>query len=491
MNKGCVAGRSRGSIDRMEIATETERKYDVPADFELPHLSGLGAAETQELDATYFDTDDLRLARNRRTLRRRTGGADAGWHLKTPGDGTSRIEHRLPLDGDDVPGELLAEVRTFVRERPLQPVVRLRTVRIETPIEDNAGRTLALIAQDSVIAEAAGQPEQRWQEVEVELVDGTPKLLKSVEKNLLAAGATPAAGPSKLSRALGSRLSLSQPRKPPQSPVIAYARQQRDDLAAFDPGVRRGEPEAVHKMRVATRRLRSALKTFKRSFDPATAPGIAEDLKWLAHLLGEVRDGQVLSHKLLTAVEQEGAEFAPVADRIQGYLDDKVEQGRQALAVELNGERYLRLLDAIDTLVDADAGEKSPLKRARRALTKADGLLDEATAAGVDAELHEARKSYKRARYAVEVFEPTAGAPAKQLIKALTGLQDVLGAHQDSVVAREILRELASTAHAAGESAFPYGILYARQEQVGWNTLGDLTEAVAASRKSALRSWLG
>jgi CHAD domain-containing protein len=490
----------------MEIATETERKYDVPAGFELPQLTGAGPAVTHELDATYYDTDDLRLTRNRRTLRRRSGGSDAGWHLKTPGDktpgdktpgdktpgdGVSRTEHRLPLDGDDVPEELCAEVRAIVRDRPLRPVARLRTTRVETPLLDADGRTLALIAQDAVTAETDGH-EQRWQEVEVELVDGDAKLFKSVQKALFAAGATPASGPSKVARALGDRLPAAAPKtKARVNPVLAYAEQQRDALAAYDPGVRHGDPEAVHKMRVATRRLRSTLKTFKRSFDPDRAAPMAGDLRWLAHLLGEVRDGQVLSHKLLADVQREGPEFASVAARIKGYLDTKVERGRQALEKELDGERYLKLLDAVDALVDSATGEDDPLRRARRALAKADGLLDRARTDGVDAELHEARKSYKRARYAVEVFETSADKPAARLTKSLTALQDVLGDHQDSVVAREILKDLAGEAHAAGENGFAYGILHARQEQVGWNTLGDLPAAVEASRKRKLRSWLG
>jgi CHAD domain-containing protein len=244
-------------------------------------------------------------------------------------------------------------------------------------------------------------------------------------------------------------------------------------------------------MRVATRRLRSTLKTFKRSFDSEAAARVADELKWLATMLGEVRDGQVLAHKLLDGIEQEGPEFAPVAARVREYLDTKVERGRQVLDVELNGERYLKLLDAIDALVDSGTGEKDPLRRARKALTKADGLLDEAMAGGDDAELHEARKAYKRARYAVEVFVPSVGKPAKRLTKALTELQDVLGAHQDTVVARDILRELADAAHAAGKNAFPYGILYARQEQIGRDTLADLPMVVAASRQHKLRSWLG
>jgi CHAD domain-containing protein len=103
---------------------------------------------------------------------------------------------------------------------------------------------------------------------------------------------------------------------------------------------------------------------------------------------------------------------------------------------------------------------------------------------GEDHELHEARKSYKRARYAVEVFEPTVGKPAKELIKALTELQDVLGAHQDSVVARELLEQW-------GSDSFHFGILWARQEQVGRETYAQLPVVVEISRKKKLRKWLG
>lgn len=489
-------------MNKMQIATETERKYDVPDTFELPSLLGtagissVDGTETHDLDATYFDTDDLTLMQNRRTLRRRTGGTDAGWHLKTPGDGLSRTEHRLPLNGspdDEVPGELVAQVRAITRRRPLRPVAHLRTSRVETPLRDSAGRTLALLAQDRVIAEAGGR-EQSWQEIEVELVDGDDALLDEVERRLFAAGATAAAGPSKVARALGDRLRRAAKKSKIRdkdedkrtfkgNPVIRYATEQRDDLNAYDPGVRQGEPEAVHRMRVATRRLRSTLKTFRRSF-PGSAP-VADELKWLAGLLGEVRDGQVLETKLLAGIEQAGAEFGPVAERIRAHLDAQVERGRAAVADALESERYLALLDRIDRMVDdPDEPEDDPLRRARNSLAKADGLLDEALAGGEDVELHEARKAYKRARYAVEVFGPTAGRPAKRLIKVLTDLQDVLGAHQDSVVARELLFEL-------GPDSFHFGVLWGRQEQVGRDTYAQLPVVVEVSRKKKLRKWLG
>ncbi|MEV6489444.1 CYTH and CHAD domain-containing protein [Actinoplanes sp. NPDC051633] len=470
----------------MEIATETERKYDVPADFELPRVPGADGGRTHELDATYYDTPDLRLARNKRTLRRREGGDDAGWHLKTPGDGSSRTEHRLPLSGDSVPDELLEEVRAIVRDQPLRPVARLRTHRLETPVTDDGGRTLALIAQDTVTAETDGGT-QTWQEVEVELTDGDTKLLDLVERRLLKAGAAPAEGPSKLARALADRLPAEK-KTAVKDLVLAYVIEQRDAILGFDPGVRRGDPEAVHKMRVGTRRLRSTLKTFKRSFRPEQVAFLGPELKWLAGQLGEVRDGQVLERKLLTAVDDAGEQFAPVAREIRAHLDAKIEAGRAALAGDLNDVRYFRLLDAVDDLIGTwDGGESRPARRARRALDKSDRLLDEAWLAGHDEPLHEARKAYKRARYAVEVFAGRGGKPAKKLVDKLTDLQDVLGAHQDSVVAREILQELAGRS----DNGFPYGVLYARQERVAEDTMGELPGARIASRGRKLRAWLG
>jgi CHAD domain-containing protein len=473
-------------MNSVQIATETERKYDVPEGFELPPLTGsagirsAGAAESQDLDATYFDTDELSLMKNRRTLRRRTGGHDAGWHLKTPADAGSRREHRLPLgQGDgEVPVELRKQVRAIIRRRPLHPVAELRTHRIETPLKDESGRTLALVAQDRVTAVVDGE-EQGWQEVEVELVDGDAKVLDAVERKLFAAGARVAAGPSKVARALGDRAPVPDPQdKDKVNPVLRYAREQRDDLTRFDPGVRRGDGEAVHKMRVATRRLRSCLKTFKRTFGDAGE--VRDELKWLAGLLGEVRDGQVLQGKLL-----QGVEFPEVAARVREHLEAQVERGQAALDQALESERYLALLDRIDRLVDLTARiEDNPLKRVRSDLRKADDLLDHALSAGEDHELHEARKAYKRARYAVEVFEPTVGRPGKQLVNALTDLQDVLGAHQDSVVARELLEQW-------GSDSFHFGILWARQEQVGRETYAQLPVVVEASRKKKLRKWLG
>jgi CHAD domain-containing protein len=482
----------------MDTATETERKYDVPAGFVLPPLAGVGGVadvgegEIHELDATYFDTDDLLLARHKRTLRRRTGGSDAGWHLKTPGDGSSRTEHRLPLgsDADTVPSELVAEVRAIVREHPLRPVARLRTRRVESPLRDATGATLALVAEDAVIAETDGV-EQRWSEVEVELVDGDARLLVAVEKRLLTAGATIAGGPSKLARALGDRL-RGVPATRIKSPVVGYVREQRDTIVALDPAVRHGDAEAIHKSRVATRRLRSTLKTYRQLWDAGRVTLLRAELKWLGERIGAVRDPQVQTERLTALLD---ADLATVGVRLRAGLDERLEQGRAALDRALDDARYLRLLDELDALTDGSprkVGTSRLRRRARKALRKADALLDDAiwAEAGRDEQLHEARKAYKRGRYAVEVFVPTVGKPAKRLVKRLTRLQDVLGDHQDSLVARHLLRDLADQAHRAGESTFEYGVLHARQEHAGEAVLDDLPLAVYEARRGRVRSWM-
>src|SRR5664280_602865 len=181
----------------MDRYSEVERKFDADPGALLPDLSGAAAAVSEavesQLDATYFDTVDTRLARYRITLRRRTGGDDAGWHLKLPAGLDERTEVRLPLGRATrkVPVALAAEVRALVRDRPLVPIAVLRTTRIEQRLLDGDGNTLATIADDTVLGQrlADGAVQQStWREVEVEveveLVDGDRSLLDAVSSLL-------------------------------------------------------------------------------------------------------------------------------------------------------------------------------------------------------------------------------------------------------------------------------------------------------------------
>jgi inorganic triphosphatase YgiF len=202
---------------------ETERKFDVDLDFALPDLRGLGGAcespppAAELLAARYYDTGDLRLAAARVTLRRRTGGHDAGWHLKLSVGGDTRREVHAPLgDGDEpVPAGLVELVAAWAGDRPLRPVATLETRRTVWPITGPGGEILAELADDQVnghreaLPATAGHAELAeadlaWREIEVELVSGSPAILAAAAQRLLESGATPSGAANKLSRLLAA-----------------------------------------------------------------------------------------------------------------------------------------------------------------------------------------------------------------------------------------------------------------------------------------------
>ena len=195
---------------------ETEQKYDAGPDFELPDLGTLPGysvtePETFHLAAIYFDTDDLRLLANKVTLRRRTGGEDAAWHLKLPVRPGTRRERHLPLSAgtDTVPAEMQELVADLIGGQPLRPVARLNTERTIHRLTDAAGQVRAEVADDHVTGcrlDAGGRESDplSWHEVEVELVSGSADVLAAAGSVLQAAGARPSASASKLGRVLQS-----------------------------------------------------------------------------------------------------------------------------------------------------------------------------------------------------------------------------------------------------------------------------------------------
>jgi inorganic triphosphatase YgiF len=198
---------------------ETEQKYDVDTEFAFPDLTGVspGVAaarpQIQRLAATYFDTDDLSLAGAHITLRRRTGGSDAGWHVKLPVSQDTRRELHFPLGRATgrVPARIAALVAEWTGGEQLRPIARLETRRTVRRLLDDAGQVLAEVADDQVTGSRPGSPDTAaweksatWREVEVELVSGTRDLLDAAGKRLRAAGAQPSASASKLGRLLSS-----------------------------------------------------------------------------------------------------------------------------------------------------------------------------------------------------------------------------------------------------------------------------------------------
>ncbi|WP_340379256.1 CYTH and CHAD domain-containing protein [Streptomyces sp. SS7] len=477
-----------------ETKREIERKYESD-DSGLPDLTGVaGVASvldkgTAELDATYYDTSDLRLASASITLRRRTGGSDAGWHLKLPVGPGVRDEIRAPLS-DTVPDELAALVRSRVREGQLVAVVRLRSARDVRDLVDAGGRLLAEASVDTVRAQRlfGGQGSAQWSEIEVELADhGTPALLDKVEKRLRKAGVRPSRSASKLARALAETKG-GHPRPEDDAPgepvtagdhVLAYVRAQRDAIVALDPAVRQDTEESVHDMRVATRRLRSTFRSFGKVLDRDVTDPVAVELKWLAGELGVGRDHEVLAERLTAAFDELPPTLVagPVRERLRTWSKAGEKGSRRRLLGVLDSARYLTLLDTLDALVADPPVLKAAGKKPKKVLSKAvrkdfakvSALIEEALeqppGADRDLALHEARKKAKRTRYAAETSVPALGRPAKHLVKSMKSLQSLLGDHQDSVMARTTLRELSAVAHAVGENGFTYGVLYAREER--------------------------
>jgi CHAD domain-containing protein len=461
----------------MAEVTEREDKYNVDDDFVMPDFTDLAPAggrleqHVWQLESLYFDTDRHDLLCSGLTLRRRTGDTDAGWHLKLPA-GAARTEMRLPLtaSSDEIP-QRWSEVTFGVRgNRPLHPVATVYTTRTARRLFDSAETLLVEISDDQVRAVPASESGtvQEWREIEAELGSGDEQLLASIGKRLGEAGARPMSGGNKLGRALG--ISAAEVA---DNSVQAYVAAQRAAILAGDLGFRTGNYD-VHDTRVAARRLRAMLRSFKKLLAPDAARHLDAELAWYVDLLGGLRDPQVQHERLRRAAAELAPEEVrgPVAADVDEHLRSQQARSREALQQALNSERYLNLLDELAAwtrqpplAVPSERLRKQVRAAHRRADRKASTRLHAALTPGAEAaELHRARKAAKRARYASELARPVLGKKkAKALIKHHKRLQDVLGQHHDSIVAAETLHTLGTQAAGTPGEGFTFGLLYERE----------------------------
>jgi CHAD domain-containing protein len=474
---------------------EVEAKYDVDEGFVVPELTGLpGVASVDapvehQLEAVYFDTADLRLLRARVTLRRRTGGPDAGWHLKLPA-GTARRELHAPL-GRAVkkpPPALMEPVTGVVRSEVPRPVATLRTRRVVTSLRGPGGELLAEIADDTVTASVPpagpGAPVQvrAWREVEVELGTGDETLAAAVGERLTRAGARPSANASKVGRVLGERLVAvagpvagGQEAKNAAEFVVGALAEQIAALEAADVLLRTDQPDAVHQIRVAARRLRSTFSTFRDVLDPAATGPLRDELSWVGGQLADARDTDVaLEHlRRVVATQPEELVLGPVAARLQQTQIREAQAGSDRARLTLSERRYLDLLDALHGLLAdppftarAATGLRPVLRKAtRRSVRSLRRRLSAARRAPEDGRsvaLHDVRTAAEQLRFTAELGRGEVAHLAR-VARAAKRTQKVLGELQDTVVTRELCRRL-GVATTADENSFTYGRLHALEQ---------------------------
>ena len=493
-----------------DIHLEIEQKYDVLPSFVLPPLDdavpGTREVETEvaEMEAVYFDTADLRLANRRMTLRRRSGGPDAGWHLKLPvGKGERQELHEPFTDELTVPQALSRLIVATTRGADLVPVARLVTTRTAHRLRDEDGQVLLEVADDSVTGQTLGAVTEvsSWREVEVELVEGQRAHLEQLAAILGAAGALPSASGSKLARTIGvtgraDKVDLRHKKAAAGAVVLTYLRKQQSALLATDPAVRLDQPTSVHKMRVASRRLRSALHTFAPLFTGEAHLALESGLSQLAEVLGAERDADVLLERLISSFDTLPADtvVGRVRADITGWLRERHDEAKWLCREYLDSADYTKLLDLLDAfLADPPLADDAALPARTVLVDLVDKTINQVRKKGREAlaaeagdvrelALHDARRAAKRSRYAADVFALHDSKPAKAVAAQMTELQDTLGERQDGAVMALVLRDFAERTADAGGNGFTYGFLLAREEARGATAERDFAAALLRLR---------
>lgn len=473
---------------------EVERKLRVHALFEMPDLCTAGVAfrvetgETFVMRAVYHDTADLTLFRWGITLRRREGGGDEGWHMKLPvagADGSTRDELQVPLDAGaigSVPGAFIEVIAPLLREQPVVPVVTLSTERTASRLFDADGTPRAELVDDVVSILRDGRVVGAFREVEIEALDAADedalRMLDRAVAFLVDAGAEPSSV-SKAASALGPRTAAAPdvPLLPLPGPdglavdaIRAVLCQHVRHLLLADVAVRRDLPDSVHQMRVAARRLRSALATFAPLLDPADAVPLKDELKWLASELGAIRDTEVMLERL----DRHAGELDDPADTerarqaIDPLLTRRLAAARSSALAALRSDRHQQLVDdlmtaAIDPpVIDAAYApcEQVLLPLVAGTWRRLVRSIAKLHLEGPSPEWHAARIKAKRARYAAESVAGIFGSRINRLADDLAEVTDLLGDHQDAHVAKGILRELAGHPDIDGITGLALGRLH-------------------------------
>jgi triphosphatase len=271
-------------------------------------------------------------------------------------------------------------------------------------------------------------------------------------------------------------------------------------LLAHEASARAGEdPEGVHQMRVATRRLRAGLKMFGEVL-PAPEAELRSELGWLADHLGAVRDVDVQLAsltKVAAGLRPDAEAMAPVLNAFEARRSS----ARAELVEALDGPRYAALVAALSAVVAQAPGswpgratlpaEETLPELIRKRYRRYRKATRDAHATSPSDELHRARIRAKQLRYSLEFVSDVYGKPARSLSKRIVNVQDVFGAIQDAAVMDQRLRGLGQPGHELPPSSmFVLGQLaqcYAQEAKLNRDEIARALDGVSRARWRRLR----
>ena len=491
---------------------------------EHPSASGLAVVRraTKELTDTYYDTEDWRLYRAGYALRVRRDGEDAEATMKALASAEDALRRRREIseplaDGittpEGAPGPVGQRVRRVAGGADLRPLFEVRTrrrifaLRPETAstgvtVEDAAGDIRrAEDGQEAAVGEISldesefsGDDEAtaRLSRVEVEVGseavvhDGVgdfvdtlrdalglrPTEASKFRTGLSAAGLSPAVAPDLGPTQIDASMSAGEV-------AFAILRRHFATMLAHEPGVRLGEdPEELHDMRVATRRLRAALKLYAHVL-PKRAERYERDLRHFARALGDVRDLDVHLERL----SGEASKNEEIFEESATVLEERRVEARRRMLEVLDSNRYERFVASFSGTLRRGRSPalSGPILKVapdlvRRRYKKVRKDLEALGKDSPPEDFHDLRKKGKRLRYALEPLQGIYGKPSEKMVELLKTVQDDLGDHQDLIVAAGLMQELGAAGDLPPRAIFSMGSMAERY-------LGDAAELRA--------SWLG
>ncbi len=484
---------SHGRSSPISSQRERERKLTVAPDFRLPRLPGTPLPRRQ-LISTYYDTTAYDLAHARITLRHRVERGKKAWQLKIPlGDDRQEIE--VPDDKPDPPASLRDLLIVHLGHRPLVPIMTLRVWRTGVLVRDRR-RPVAEVVLDNVTVVKDGRVIQRFRELEIEQRQGNEASRRALERQMREAGASDHDGRPKLFRALSLPAPIPDEQPDPKAPIVDHLKwalaQHVGWLLAHDPGTRLGtEPESLHQLRVATRRLRAVLRTARPILLPTWVTTLEQELTWLSELLGPARDLDVQIAHFTEESAALDARDRKLLTQFISHLRTQREAVQQMVVSELTGVRYVELIRRLQQAAQAPSIVESPLtvrQLAKREFMKLRKAISRLAPSPSDTALHTIRIKTKRARYAAELARSSVGKPASRFIKSARAAQDLLGLHQDAIQAERHVRQFLkySTSVRAG---FVAGRMVERQRQRCRNVHKEIKPLFKSLLKRGKKAW--